>query len=386
MPYYELRPKVNENLRLNVSGTSVAANGQNVTLYSATGSNDQIWFVQNVGATGQTILSAINQAYGLSANTSGTWNCCLYTTGGNPSTTTFEFEYVDGGCWRVKLLNQDRYLTCDGSTSGSNVSWKAKTGGDEQVWRFYPTFVNGPQNYAYMKAPWGTGKTIHIIRTAASNIKLVNLERKSLSGGKVYGMNGGFFDPAPSVNILNIAKCDGAYVGPNPAPYNGSNNCWCGNGVIYRRADGQMFFVEGQDALTESVLAPVKNLTGQGTWAQGGAGMYLGKTDWITPAEYGFKYKMSDARYGRTGLVVDNGQGFAYLIVNTDAEMSYIQFRQAIMTFFNLTDGATASTRYLGLFLDSGGSTQLRCLNPQNGSVNIGGGGALCEAITLRDT
>lgn len=202
MPYYELRPKVNENLRLNVSGTSVAANGQNVTLYSATGSNDQIWFVQNVGATGQTILSAINQAYGLSANTSGTWNCCLYTTGGNPSTTTFEFEYVDGGCWRVKLLNQDRYLTCDGSTSGSNVSWKAKTGGAEQVWRFYPTFVNGPQNYAYMKAPWGTGKTIHIIRTAASNIKLVNLERKSLSGGKVYGMNGGFFDPAPSVNIL----------------------------------------------------------------------------------------------------------------------------------------------------------------------------------------
>jgi len=384
MPIYELRPKLNESLRLNVSGYGVAADGQNVTIYSATGSNDQMWFVQEVGAKGQKILSTINQAYGLSAVTSDTWNCCLHVTGGSDATTSFEFEYVDGGCWRVKLVGQNRYLTCDGSTSGSNVSWKAKTSGDEQVWRFYPARVNGPQAYAYMTAKYGSC-TLHIIRTEASNIKLINLKQKSLSGGGVYGINGGFFDPGTN-NILNIAKCDGAYVGPNPAPHNGSHNRWCGNGVIYRRADGEMLFVEGQDALTEPALAPVNTLTGQGTWAQGGAGMYLGKSDWISSAEYYFPHKMNVARKGRTGFVVDNTTGFAYLIINKDVDLTYINFRASIMTFLNLTDGATASTRYLGLFLDSGTSTQLRCLNPKNGSVNIGAGGALCEVIVLRNT
>lgn len=234
-----------------------------------------------------------------------------------------------------------------------------------------------------MTAPYGS-YTIHIIRTDASNIKLVNLKQKSLSGGGVYGINGGFFDPGTN-NILNIARCDGAYVGPNAAPYNGSHNRWCGNGVIYRRADGKMFFVEGQDALTEPALAPVNTLTGQGTWAQGGAGMYLGKSDWITSAETYFPFKMNVARQGRTALVVDNETGFAYLIVNKANNLTYIQLRQAIMTFFNLTDGASASTRYLGLFLDSGTSTQMRCLSPKNGSVNIGAGGALNEVITLRN-
>lgn len=225
---------------------------------------------------------------------------------------------------------------------------------------------------------------LHIIRTDASNIKLINLEQKSLSGGGVYGINGGFFDPGTK-NILNIARCDGAYVGPNSAPFNGSNNRGCGNGVIYRRSDGKMLFVEGQDALTESALAPVNSLTGTGTWAQGGAGMYLGRSNWIASAEYKFVFEMTAARQGRTGFVVDNTTGFAYLIVNKDKTLSYIDFRSAIMTFLYLADGATASTRYLGLFLDSGTSTQLRCLSPENGSVNIGAGGGLNEVIALRN-
>lgn len=382
MPYYELRPKVNESLRLNVSGNSVAANGQNVTLYSATGSNDQIWFVQEVGVKNQKILSAINQAYGLNAVTSGTWNCCLQLTGGSDATTSFEFEYVDGGCWRVKLLNQNRYLTCDGTTSGSNVSWKAKTGGDEQVWRFYPAFVNGPQSYAYMTAKYGSC-TLHIIRTDSANIQVANLRGKALSTAGVIGINGGFFNPGTN-QILNIAKNDGTYVGAASAPYNGTNNNWCGNGVVYRKTDGTMGFLTGQ-SVDDASLSVIKNLTGTVSWAQGGAGIYPGYSGWKSKDTDFFNSIAASSQ--RSAMIVDRETGFVYLIVTINA-VSYDTFRSSMMTFLNLSDGATASTRYHGVFLDGGGSTQLRAKDPKNTSVFIHKSGetrALLQVITLRN-
>lgn len=384
MPVYDIRPKLNEELRLNVTGSSTAKPNQNINIYASTGSNDQKWFINEVGGKKQKILSTINQAYGLGMDT-GSQNGCLQVTGGNDTTTSIEFEYVEGGCWRIKQTSSGLYLTCIGSTSGSNVWWRSATGGDDQVWRFVPTIAAGPQNYTYMTATY-EGCVLHIIRTAASNIKLVNLKQKSLSGAGVYGINGGFFNPGTD-EMLCIAKYEGAYLGPCPAPFNGSHNRTCGNGVIYRTANGQMFFVEGQDALTADSLAPVRNLTGQNTWAQGGVGMYLGWTDWIPSAEYLFgddTWKMTNVRVGRTGFVVDNGTGFAYLIINNSAELSYIQFRQAIMTFLNLKDGPTPSKQYLGLILDGGSSTMLRAVSPQNTLKNFGGR-AIDEAITLKD-
>lgn len=367
MPEYEIRPKINENLRLNVS-QGVAADHQAVTISTSTGTNEQKWFVYKVAAgESQAILSTINQAYGLNIKgptTTDTRLCTLLVAGGNARDSLVSFVSAGTNYWYIKLTNYDYYLTCNGSSDGSGVSWQPFTGGDAQTWRFIYTLPDGPKSYAYMEAFFDSC-TLCIIRTAASNIKLVNLLQKSLSGGGVYGINGGFFDPAPAVNVLNIAKYEGEYVGPSSAEYDGADNCWCGNGVIYRNPDGSMVFTEGQNVLTDTSLKDVKDLTGVGTWAQGGAGMYLGWSNWIDSAEKFFPYKMAQSRYGRTGFVVDNKTGFAYLIVNKNDSLSYIAFRNAIMTFLNIErNGNTASTRYLGLFLDSGTSTQLRCHTP----------------------
>lgn len=86
-------------------------------------------------------------------------------------------------------------------------------------------------------------------------------------------------------------------------------------------------------------------------------------------------------------MIVDCETGFVYLIVTINA-VSYDTFRSSMMTFLNLSDGATPSTRYRGVFLDGGGSTQLRAKDPKNTSVFIHKSGetrALLQVITLRN-
>lgn len=174
------------------------------------------------------------------------------------------------------------------------------------------------------------------------------------------------------------------YVGTAAAPKNGTNNNWCGNGVIYRKTDGTMDFAEGQ-SVDDASLAVIKNLTGTVSWAQGGAGIYPGYSGWMAKDADFFNAMAGSSQ--RTAMVVDCETGLVYLIVTINA-VSYDTFRNSIMTFLNLSDGATASTRYHGVFLDGGGSTQLRAKDPKNASVFVHKSGetrSLLQVVTLRN-
>lgn len=95
---------------------------------------------------------------------------------------------------------------------------------------------------------------------------------------------------------------------------------------------------------------------------------------------------MSDSSAGRSAFVVDNTMKYVYLIV-TGSTTNYTTFRAAIETFLDLTDGSAASTRFMGLFLDGGGSSQIRAYTPKNALVNQTGDGRYpVEVITLRSS
>ena len=73
------------------------------------------------------------------------------------------------------------------------------------------------------------------MKTNASNIMLRNLKCEHNLFDRIYfGINGGFFSWTKNGNryrVLNLAKCDGAVVGPNSD--DGISNGWLGGGVIY---------------------------------------------------------------------------------------------------------------------------------------------------------
>lgn len=390
MPEYEIRPKINETLRLNVS-QGVAADHQAVTISTSTGTNEQKWFVYKVAAgESQAILSTINQAYGLNIKgptTTDTRLCTLLVAGGNARDSLVSFVSAGTNYWYIKLTNYNYYLTCNGSSDGSGVSWQPFTGGDAQTWRFSHTLPDGPKSYTYMTATYN-GMVLHIIRTRSGNIQLQNLlYTKNLEQAGVIGINGGFYEEGNK--LLNIAKSDGVYVGTGASPYNGKANS-CGNGIIYRETDGTMHFIEGTRA---DDITAIRDLTGSVSWAQGGAGLYPGYSGWRGENLAFFEDMDNNVALhaSRSAMAVDFERDFVYLII-TRASVTYGGFRRAIMNFLNVTGTESATDkdilidRYAGVFLDGGPSSQIRAVDPQNNPVLIPQNGRrMMQIITLRN-
>ena len=391
MGYYFIKPKLNTNLCLSVENSTMAA-GQNVIVYTTTGNYNitQKWFVERLSSN-QFILNASNQAYGLTMTLGGnTRNCVIQLPGLRESdSASVDIVSSSDGYHYIKMHTTNWYLCCDGSSTGSNVYWALNPGGiDAQKWRIESTTIPGPSKYTYMVAKCSTCE-LHMIRTDSGNLKLYNVLRKTLEGANVLGINGAFFNRGVpgDLRLLNVAKYNGQYVGPSPSPDGGERNDGCGNGVIYRTTSGSMYFVEGQNVLTDSSLSAVKNLTGTVSWAQGGGGMYLGYSGWKAKAQNKFPHSMSYSSAGRTALVVDTTTQYAYLTVTPD-NVNYEQFRKAIMEYLGISDTSTASTRFLGLFLDGGSSSQLRAKTPSGSTVYIhtsGGANITCEDILLNN-
>lgn len=351
----------------------------------------QKWFIESLSSN-QFILNASNQAYGLKMTLGSTRNCEIQLTGLRESdTSSVDIVSCGDGYYYIKMHTTAWYLCCAGSTQGSNVYWALNPGEtDAQKWSLESTTIPGPSNYAYMVANCATCK-LHIIRTAASNIELKNLKRVTLNNGGVIGINGGFFNLTKPANmteeawnavkydVISIAKYNGAYVTPN-----GQENGGSGNFVIYRSATGTFGTATGTKAAS---ISQVANLSGTGSWAQGGAGMFLGDSSWQDKAKINFT-SPTGSHTGLTALVVDAQKGLVYLIVTTET-VNYVQFRSAIMSYLGLADGTAASTRFLGEFLDGGGSSTLRARNPENSLQLLYPGTTariLCEVIALKNT
>lgn len=245
-----------------------------------------------------------------------------------------------------------------------------------------------PTQYEYITKTSKNGIKLHIMKTNASNIMLRNLKCEHNLFDRIYfGINGGFFSWTKNGNryrVLNLAKCDGAVVGPNSD--DGISNGWLGGGVIYW--DGKYLkCLTGEPTIEASEIPGTKDT---GTWAQGGYSMWLGDKkakersleEVNNDDQYGY---LSNSAKGRTALVADLTYKKVYLIV-TPSSNTFTTFKQAIEEYLNITEGDTASSRYKGIMLDGSGSSQMKAKNSSGDVVEIRGDERnLCEIIALRN-
>lgn len=121
---------------LNIYGDNVTnlSNNQNVTIWADSGSDEQTWVIDSLGA-GVLVKSYVDNRFALNAYRSSTskYNCDVYPWSGNETDAKVNFVATSGG-YRIKLANYNMYLTAGGTANGADVYWAAATGGTNQVW------------------------------------------------------------------------------------------------------------------------------------------------------------------------------------------------------------------------------------------------------------
>ena len=120
---------------LNIYGENVSShyNNQNVCLWSDSGTNEQKWYITQIG-DGAYIKSVIDDTFGLNVYRTGDpWNCDLYPISGNETDALVDFILTSNG-YKIKLHNYDLYLTAGASSDGSNVYWASSSSSLYQVW------------------------------------------------------------------------------------------------------------------------------------------------------------------------------------------------------------------------------------------------------------
>lgn len=132
MATYKITSHAGSGLPLNVATSSAITGRTNVNIWSNTDSTDQRWSIGSL-STRQQVKSMSNTQYMLNAYTS-TWNCDVYTSNND---TYVNFVYVSAGVYRIQLdSDKSKYLTAEGTASGSNVKWAAlNSSSNAQQWK-----------------------------------------------------------------------------------------------------------------------------------------------------------------------------------------------------------------------------------------------------------
>lgn len=206
------------------------------------------------------------------------------------------------------------------------------------------------------------GKTLHILKTAASNIKLVNYGGSgNLEDHSDFGTNDGFFNTHP----LSIAISDGVTICDDNHFLGGGIVGYSGSEIVY------MTHVQSADALSSSVRGP-------GKWAQGGFNMWLGCSNWENKMlEETPRPDHYYAARQRTVLVADTMTKNVWLISTTNG-FSFADIRAAVISYFGsigytINESASGVSRFKGLILDGGGSVEIRVRTPgQNYTLTVG--------------
>lgn len=124
---------------LNIYGSNITYlyNGMNITMWTATGSNEQKWVFNCDEIYRIYFRSYVDTNYGLNVYRAGSpWNCTVHETIGNETDAQIDIIEVSVGHYNIKLHNYNLYLTADGSLDGSNVYWVSYTGNNNQLWTF----------------------------------------------------------------------------------------------------------------------------------------------------------------------------------------------------------------------------------------------------------
>lgn len=142
-PYCNIINKASNKV-VNIQGAnidSLTAN-QNVTLYKSTGSNEQIWRIDNIPTTEEYFVkSYVDETFGLNVNKRKTnyLNCDVTKLSGNENDSAVYLISQGNGYYKIRLVNiiEDYcyYMTAKGTTDGSDIRWETAQESDSQLWR-----------------------------------------------------------------------------------------------------------------------------------------------------------------------------------------------------------------------------------------------------------
>ncbi len=131
--YYRIINKPT-NKALNLKGSYLLdiTTRTNVTLYSQTGSNEQVWAIDTLNGVTK-VRSYVNETYGLNI-VGSTSNCDVIPIAGNEADSNIQFELQSDGYYKIKNVNRSKYLTPVGTSDGANVEWQQSSQNENQKW------------------------------------------------------------------------------------------------------------------------------------------------------------------------------------------------------------------------------------------------------------
>ena len=254
------------------------------------------------------------------------------------------------------------------------------------------------QNYTYATGTYN-GCDLHIIRTEAWNIVMGGLrQEKTLASGYFYGINGGFFDAGTSKagNTKEIALNNNTpiyYKTQNGKDTGGWHNKMGHACLCYDNANKKLVFrskaapsssglnkdMSSGDSLDNVVAASARY------WAQGGPDFRLGMPDgsWEEDLSSEIEYMNVNAISNvRTCICANLSANMVYLIIST-SKATISEFRKAVHSYLYVPTSGY-HTNVVGIFLDGGSSTSMRCKD-NSGNVFSFGYRKLEQIIALRD-
>lgn len=216
-------------------------------------------------------------------------------------------------------------------------------------------------NYTYGSI--STGTLLHFVKCSPNNITLKAIN-KNVTNSSEYGCNGGFFS---AKNQLSIAV-------NNDIPVQGNKGDWGSGWYNEKFSRGTLVWDKAKGAYSVQVVSSASDLDildRSQYWAQGGISMSLqDDANWKAIAQQQNMPNM-DGKTSRTALVWNTG--FNIWLIVTETPCTSEQFRLAIKK--NIGSGTLVD----GIFLDGGGSSQMRCAEK---SIN-GDGRVVVQAVCL---
>lgn len=253
------------------------------------------------------------------------------------------------------------------------------------------------QNYTYVTGTYN-GCDLHIIRTEAWNIVMGGLrQEKTLASGYFYGINGAFFDPhGPDGNTKSIALNNNTpiyYKTQNGKDTGGWHNKMGHACLCYDNANKKLVFrskaapsssglnkdMSSGDSLDNVVAASARY------WAQGGPDFRLGMPDGSWEKGLSLEIDNMNVNVGsreRTCICANLSANMVYLIIST-SKATISEFRKAVHSYLYVPTSGY-HTNVVGIFLDGGSSTSMRCKD-NSGNVFSFGYRKLEQIIALRD-
>lgn len=216
-------------------------------------------------------------------------------------------------------------------------------------------------NYTYGNV--STGTLLHFIKTSPNNITL-RVVNKNVTNTTEYGVNGGFFYSGDQISLAvnNDVPVQGVVGGYGSGWF---NEKYARGTLVWDKAAGK-YSVQVVSAASE-----LEVLDRTRYWAQGGISMSLqDDANWKAIAQQQNMPNI-DGKTSRTALVWNTG--FNLWLIVTETPCTAEQFRLAIKK--NIGSGTLVD----GIFLDGGGSSQMRCLEK---SID-GDGRRVVQAVCL---